>query len=392
MLDVASAALRDVEFRWPELDEAAAAELCDVARAHGVHLLLAERMLAAPVQDPAIAGPPAPFDAAQGAPSGSRGALQRRLFAALRNQLALEAIARAELSSVIDAVHQSGAVPLLFKGTALAYTHYPHPYVRPRADTDLIVEPARAASVGAVLEQMGYTRAPLVTGDLVMYQAVYSRTDARGIPHTIDLHWRISNPQVFAQKFDSDELSASATAVPALGSAARAVGAIHALAIACIHRVAHHADEERLIWIYDIHLLAEHLTASDQERFVSLAAAKQLVAVCADGLALAHQTFGGAATAALLARLAASKVPLERSAVYVVRGRRKVDVLVSDLRALTGWKERSKLVREHLLPPAKYMRERYGVRTPALLPFYYAWRIVRGAREWFRSTPKQDLR
>jgi hypothetical protein len=77
--------------------------------------------------------------------------------------------------------------------------------------------------------------------------------------------------------------------------------------------------------------------------------------------------------------------------MYTVRGRRKVDVLLSDLRALT-WKERSKLVREHLLPPAKYMRETYGVQTPALLPFYYVWRIVRGAREWFRSSPKQDLR
>lgn len=377
MLDVASAALRDAEFRWPELDDAAAAELCDVARAHGVHLLLAERMLAAPAQDPAIAGLPA---------------VQRRLFAALRNQLALEAIARAELTSVIDAVHQSGAVPLLFKGTALAYTHYSLPHIRPRADTDLIVEPAHAAPVGAVLEGMGYRRAPLVTGDLVMYQAVYSRTDPRGVPHTIDLHWRISNPQIFAQTFDSHELLASATAVPALGSAARAVGAIHALAIACIHRVAHHADEDRLIWLYDIHLLAEHLTAGDQERFVSLAAAKRLVAVCADGLAIAHQTFGGSATASLLARLIPSKAPFEASAEYVVRGRRKVDILVSDLRALSGWKERGKLVREHLLPSAKYMRETYGVRTSALLPFYYAWRIVRGARGWFRSVPSQGLR
>src|SRR5687767_2639084 len=125
MLDVASAALRDVEFRWPELDEAAAVELYDVARAHGVHLLLAERILAS-ARDPGIAAPPA---------------LQQRLVAALRNQLALEAIARAELSSVLDAVQQSGATTLLFKGTALAYTHYPHPYIRPRADTDLLVEP-----------------------------------------------------------------------------------------------------------------------------------------------------------------------------------------------------------------------------------------------------------
>ena len=93
----------------------------------------------------------------------------------------------------------------------------------------------------------------------------------------------------------------------------------------------------------------------------------------------------------LLARLTPWERAHERSAVYVVRGRRKVDVLLSDLRALT-WKERRKLLREHLLPPARYMRETYGVRAPALLPFYYAWRIVRGAKAWFRSAPKQGLR
>jgi hypothetical protein len=61
---------------------------------------------------------------------------------------------------------------------------------------------------------------------------------------------------------------------------------------------------------------------------------------------------------------------------------RKLDVLRSDLAALQGWRAKRKLLGEHLFPPPAYMRERYGIRTPALLPFSYAWRMVRGGAGW----------
>ena len=79
-----------------------------------------------------------------------------------------------------------------------------------------------------------------------------------------------------------------------------------ALAIACIHRVAHHGDEQRLIWLYDIHLLAGALTAAEAEDFLSLAAAKRIRAVCARGCSLAHARFGTSFPTDLADRLAAS--------------------------------------------------------------------------------------
>jgi hypothetical protein len=75
----------------------------------------------------------------------------------------------------------------------------------------------------------------------------------------------------------------------------------------------------------------------------------------------------------------------EPSAEYVRRNSRKVDGLVSDLRALESWSDRWQLLREHVFPSATYMEQAYHVGRRALLPAYYAKRIAEGARGWLRK-------
>lgn len=369
MLDLLCAIVRDEPFQWPDIDDSDAGRLYEVAREHGIHLLIAERIWQ------------------RGQLNDCRVMLRDRLASALRNQLAVEEIARQELRSVLSAMAGAGLAPLLFKGTALAFTHYPDPALRPRIDTDLMIDTSQIHSAGAILERLGYRPHPFTSGELVMYQTPYSKSDGRGVRHTIDVHWKISNPQVFASAFPIEELRMHAVRLPALGPAAHAVGSVHALMLACIHRVAHHGDEERLIWIYDIHLVAERLSATEQKEFVDLAEAKQLAMVCADGLAVAQQTFRGDGTASVLARLNPQATSRrEHSGIYVTRKMRKVDVLLSDLTVLQGWGPRMKLLIEHLFPPPSYIRQLYGVSNGALLPLFYLWRIARGATEWWRHS------
>ena len=139
-----------------------------------------------------------------------------------------------------------------------------------------------------------------------------------------------------------------------------------------------------MIWLYDIHLLAERLGAAEQEALVDLAKVKQLTAVCADALASAERCFHGHVAGVLSTRLMPRGSSPEPSRVYVTGRMRKVDVLLSDLNALPGWGQRVKLLREHVFPPRTYMREVYGVSSPVLLPLFYALRFARGARQWFQ--------
>src|SRR4051812_7289767 len=57
-----------------------------------------------------------------------------------RRRLALrESVAHGEMVRVAGAFAAAGLRAPILKGSALAYTHYPEPWVRPRFDLDLIV-------------------------------------------------------------------------------------------------------------------------------------------------------------------------------------------------------------------------------------------------------------
>ena len=212
-LDLFCGILRDEPFVWPQLDAEGARHCYEAARHHGVHLLLAERLWQRGSMDSC---PPA---------------LRDRLAMSLRSQLAAEEIAKQELQTVLAGLGDAGIHPLLLKGAALAFTCYPNPVLRPRIDTDLLIEAAERKSASAMLERLGYERLPLVSGDLVMYQAPYARTDRHGVRHVIDVHWKVSNPQVFARALPAEVFMAAAVSIPELGDTARAPSATHCLAL-----------------------------------------------------------------------------------------------------------------------------------------------------------------
>jgi hypothetical protein len=358
--------LGDGSFEWPELDPGSSSRLFDIAKEHGVHRIAGHRLWQRGVLDSS----PARF--------------RELVTASLRNQVLVEEGSAVELRRVLDALAAADVRPLLFKGAALAYTHYPDPVLRPRVDTDILVEECEIARAGAALERLGYQREPFTSGELVMHQAPYRRTDTHGVPHAIDLHWKISNPQVFARALQGGELVRRAVPVPALGEHACAIGSVHALALSCIHQAAHHGHEDRLIWVYDVHLLTERLRAAERQEFVSLAADRELTGVCRHQILRAWREFRGRGADDLLARLATTSAHDGPADVYVTRRMKKVDVLRSDLAALSGWRLKLRLLREHVFPPRSYMQQVYGVASPAVLPLLYAWRVARGARGWWR--------
>ena len=310
-------------------------------------------------------------------------AIREPLVQAARRQVWVETQHRSELEQVLSALATLDVPALLMKGAALAYLYYPDPCLRPRYDTDLLVRKDDMPAVTRVLQASGYRRSNLTSGDLVMPQRQFVRDDRHGLVHAYDVHWKMAIPVPFADLLSWDDVAARAIEISALGGHARTLSRVDALLLACIHRVAHHHDDaERLLWLYDIHLLAHDMARESFEQFVELAAQKQIRAVCAEGLTLAQHWFNTRLPAQVMHTLAAGAA--EPTRVYLDGRLRKVDVLWSDLMALGGWRARWQLLREHLFPPAAYMLERSGVSSRLVLPALYASRIVRGAWRWFR--------
>ena len=356
------AALRKAHAPWPEgAHQDLARVVAEAAAVHGVSALLAK---------------------APGIGSWPEG-LRAELGAACRAEAALDALRRESLVQLLERFAGAGVESLIVKGTQLAFTHYPQPWLRPRLDTDLLIRPRDRRAADRVLQECGYQPGTHFDGRLVTQQFQYRRENRAGMADAIDLHWRLANPHVLAGALEFEELARDARPIPALGAHARGLADAHALLLALLHRVAHHDNSDRLIWLYDIHLLAGTLAPAACETLVELARQRGLRAVCADGLERARTRFVTSLPADLLERLRPDGDTPEPAAVLLETGRRPLDDLLTDLRSLRRGRDKLRLLREHVLPPAAYIRHAYGVRHPVLVALAYAHRLAGGGK-WFR--------
>jgi hypothetical protein len=305
-----------------------------------------------------------------------------------RAEAARELLRWKEIVSVLDALTAAGVHPILLKGTPLAYSVYEAPSTRPRDDTDLLVPREQVEAVRQTMAGLGYVPTLYCEGELVFCQFEMRRTDGFGVDHAFDFHWKISTQSLFADLLSYDELAADARAVPALGPHARTAGPRHALLLACVHPAMHHRNAPRVLWLYDIHLLASPFSAAEFEGFVDLALTKRVTAIVAHQLALARSLWGTSIPDSVIGRLHASETP-EPSATYLLPDRAWRHELVSNVRGLPTWYGRVRLLREVLFPSPAYMRRSYGVavgmRGGALLPALYLHRIVHGAGKVLRG-------
>jgi Uncharacterised nucleotidyltransferase len=316
------------------------------------------------------------------------GAAAESLFDELRRAVAVDLMRERTIRGLVEVLAATGVDVLLLKGAGLAYTVYAAPYLRPRADVDVMISRGHLERAEQALMAAGWTRPAEPEGELVTGQRHYVLHDGSAFAEHLDLHWRIANPRLFCDAVVFEELLDRAVRMGALGPSARTLSLPDSLFVACLHRVAHHADGIDLLWLWDIHLLASRLSAGERAHFVGLAQRESMRAVCVRGLELAFARFRTAGAVELIAALRASSGEEEErrepSARFLDGNLRQVDLLQTDLSRLGDWRARLRFVGQHLFPSASYMRAVYPRCPAGVLPLAYVHRIVRGAPRWFR--------
>jgi len=271
------------------------------------------------------------------------------------------------ISEVVAELAVKGVVALVIKGSALAYSVYPDPLLRRRGDTDLMIAETSLPQADAVLLRLGFKREGSFAPTLV-YQSSYISDDGN---HAIDLHWRISNSPVLANVLTFDELNERAVPIPLLCDKALAPSLVDSLMIGSFHRAAHKAvAEDRLIWLYDVHLLASSFRPRDWEMLTNLCARKEIAGVVAETLMTAQRRFGTDIPASAMDDLATEKA-----------GRVTRYLAARPIRRL--WMELS--ATDHagkarrLFPSRKYLEERFGRSIQSWqAPFFHVRRVTEG--------------
>jgi hypothetical protein len=295
------------------------------------------------------------------------------------------------LGDVLAALRTRDIEPVLFKGTALAYSLYENPVWRERSDTDMIVAQQDWRRASEALVSLDFRRNAGVSGEFVSYQDSYTKESEGGGEHTIDLHRRINNSELLSRLFSYEELRAEACQLPGLCKRAWAAGPVHALLLACLHPATHKHNPyivddvpyyggDRLIWHYDVHLLAQSFVPAQWQDFVALAGTKGLGATSLEALERAATCYKTRYPDVALRALAKKREPI---AIYLKAGRLRQSWI--DFVSISGLANRLQLAREITFPPTSYMRAKYAQLPNAWLPLLYARRAVEGLIKYLRG-------
>lgn len=295
------------------------------------------------------------------------------------------AIQHTELHRVCAHLAAEDIAAVIFKGAAWAHTDYPEPWCRPSIDIDLLVSPDDRVRAFDAVTRFGYRRAGRLPGEFVNGQEVFERTIVAGTTMALDLHWHVSNRVWMRQLLPTSDLIARSVPAPFAGESARRVCDDDGVLIACLHPAAHHSRRTLMKWSLDVALLARRSSPQDAGRFRARAKSLGVSAIVARALTDARRLVDGDAVPLLHADMVhamSTDGADDPSRAWLDPHRDQLQDAVDDFRALSGWRDRMRLLREHLLPPVSFMRAKYGATPTVVLPALYAHRVMSGGVKW----------
>ena len=301
-----------------------------------------------------------------------------RLAEIERSEIAAELFRLAETRMALACLRSARIPVLVLKGTALAYGLYAKPYLRPRVDTDILLQNAAAAeAAGNALEAIGYecqSMMPRPGKNAISFEMPYIRTSKHGTGNAIDIHWALANNALYGSRFSNAELMTESRDTPMVGEGAKGLGWFHAMAHACMHRVAHipEGQGDKLIWLYDMHLLAARFTPQDWQTFLAQAEKRQLAGAFYSGLEETVKVFHTDMPANVLPKLFAFS---KQESFDVGRAASPVYFDWHNLRWMTNG-QRWNWFLQTFFPPVEYMMKRDSLKSRAQLPWAYMKRII----------------
>lgn len=287
---------------------------------------------------------------------------------------------------------------LLLKGAALALAVYENPALRPMGDIDLLVHPRHIDAALESLAGLGYRSmihepAP---GSTRTYENETMLGQEDGAA-PVEVHWSPFDSPYHQQHLDIAWFWETALLLPASappphgplpqepGPSAHILGPEAQLLHLCAHLVLHHGgNEPRLLWLHDVaEVVVRYRGAVDWAALLSQARAGDLLAPLQRVLPRVAHGWQAPVPPAVLEELAQMS-PSRAEARLIARldaghrpaGRRLWD----DLADTPSWGRRLRMAWVHLFPTAAYMRRRYGIGHPLLVPLYYPYRWLLGLR------------
>ncbi|MCP3896718.1 hypothetical protein, partial [Moraxella sp.] len=163
---------------------------------------------------------------------------------------------------------------------------------------------------------------------------------------------------------------------------ARTLGSVHALLLACMHRVTTlpFGIADRFIWLFDMYLLAASFSNTQWQQFLALANERSICGSCKHSLDAAAEIFPLDIPTGIMAGLEkAAQNEVFKPGVEMKRWQYYLQVFKST----RGTANKARLLKEHFVPSGDYMMEKYQTSNRLVLPFLYVHRVFAGLKRYF---------
>ncbi len=308
--------------------------------------------------------------------------LRQGLEAISEKYIAIYLVRKMEIENILAVFSKENIENILLKGFPLSYLVYPSAYLRPSADIDFLIHERDNEKIERIVKNLGYT-VPL---QVPSHEWTAVKKDAHQIRHSLDFHWKISNAYTFSQMLSFEEIQKKSVLLPSFPGSAKTLCLEQALFLAAIHRTGHHANESRLIWLYDIHLIFSRMQKEEIDSFLTLAKEKKAAAICLEALTLTKEWIGTAVSEEVLGRLKRDKEEHEEpSASYLKRGNPRTRDLIHNVKALPP-KERFSFLWRYAFPGSEYILKKYSCHNRLWVPVLYVRRGFEGLCKILKRT------
>ena len=273
--------------------------------------------------------------------------LKEELKSATYPQAAKDMLLNNATQKLLDLLTKNEIPALLLKGTPVAFLYYPDTYLRSRCDTDIYIDETHLEDTAKLLSKHNYELSGLGKRKHSSKQFVAAKEITQQNFLHFDMHWKLSNRVMFRATLPFKECLQSSQPVTGLGPNARALSITDLMLHACIHRIAHgrNTERNRLIWLYDIHLIAEAMSKTELDHFLEKARQKTIAMLCADALETCQTLFNTTLPEHFLSRLK-KDCKNERSAKLINAS--KLRWAWEDLQSLGSTSEKIAFARELL--------------------------------------------
>jgi hypothetical protein len=300
----------------------------------------------------------------------------------VRNLAAGDMLWLDELLKVGDALAEAWLPFLVFKGAALAYSLYDQSFLRVRCDVDLLVKSRQDADrIWELLQAFGYQRDNAVDGKLITSEFyAYKKCIADVV--AFDVHWNTSNA-AHCRSLSFDELYTDSVVIDEISDHVHSPSLVHGFVLACHHRIAHKPEgrHNRLIWLYDLHLMLNKFGEAEKRQLVDVIERHDIAPVCLDGILASVEYFGTEVEREWLSRI---QQLAARSGNQLPAGQSLLSKDIAAIRRQHGMLNKLLIVKEYTFPSLQYMMKKYGFSSPLVSPFFYLKRALSGLKKRLR--------